>query len=111
MATKSKKKHRPVVRGPQKALPLKVRKVKPARSLGAANGETAVTGIRLPLVHEGKVKRTGNPFVAFRVPRELLAHWKAWLKKKSRSNGPAMREAMAKLSGYRGETEGDNDAE
>lgn len=77
---------------------------------GVKEGRTPVaqehhTGARLRYL-EAPRKRRGNPFCAVRVPREMKAHWDGWLKRKNKEHAPAMREAMAKLCGYHGDTEG-----
>lgn len=117
--TKSKtKRSRPVgrtVRGPQLVAPATLADASGHVPEGVKEGRTPVaqehhSGARLRYLEAPK-KRRGNPFCAVRVPREMKAHWDAWLKKKGRDHAPAMREAMAKLCGYHGDTEGGDDGE
>lgn len=69
-----------------------------------------VAGERLRYLEPPR-KRKGNPFIAARVPRELADHWTKWCKREGKPSASAMREALAKLSGFRGELEADADGE
>lgn len=98
------------VRGPQLAIGAALADAGGKVPAGVKEGRTPVaqehhSGERLRYLEPPKKKR-GNPFVAVRVPREMKDHWDAWLKRKGKLHPSAMREAMAKLSGYRGDTEG-----
>ena len=81
---------RPVVRGPQRELPLP----DPKRTL------------RLRYL-ESPDKKHGNPFFAVRVPRELLSAFKRWASKsKHGSANAAVRAYMSKVTGVALETDG-----
>ena len=103
------------VRGPQLAIAATVKTSGGHVPEGVKQGRTPVaqehhSGERLRYLEAPK-KRRGNPFRAVRVPRELDAHWSKWLKAKGKEHAPAMREALAKLCGYKGETEGADDGD
>lgn len=78
--TKTTKAKRPVVRGPQKALPFE--------------GRTP----RLRYL-EAPAKTTGNPFYALRVPKDVIAAFKAAAEKRGATANALVRAYMAKVGG------------
>lgn len=82
MGTKSKgkAKRKPTVKGPQLAI-------------------VPIVGRTRVLYAEPPQKVTGNPFLAVRVPRELLAAFKSHAKKKGTTTNDLMRRYMSKVTG------------
>lgn len=88
-------KKKPVVRGPQKELPLPRAKGEPSRTA------------RIRYM-EPPTKKDGNPFFALRVPAELLRAFKRYAKEKKTEPTVLVRAYMSKVTGV--DTEGDSDA-
>ncbi len=98
MTKKTKKKHKPVVKGKQLASRVllgRARRAKGRTEVASRLGEPS----RLRFI-EPPAKKEGNPFFAFRVPKELHRAFLAFAKKREPKADTATIAAADVLKGY-----------